>query len=56
MSDSDDDDADDDVIDEQTAKDFAGFIAEPGDEVNDTILSFFLFMCILFAGRRGECR
>lgn len=56
VSDDDDDEDEDDVMDEQTAKDFAGFIAEPGDEVNYEILSSVLSMCLRFVGGRRECQ
>ncbi len=52
MSDDEDDDEEEEM-DEQAVKDLQGFIAEPGEEVNDEILSdFFFIMLFSFLGRR----
>lgn len=53
MSD-DDDDEDDDVMDEDTAKALQGFIAEPGDEVMQKILSIDHFVMIWFIRRKKK--
>ncbi len=47
MSDSDDDE-EEDVIDEKTAKELESFIAEPGDEVNYKIFKSFLFISLFY--------
>ena len=50
----DDDDEDDDVMDEDTAKALKGFIAEPGDEVMEIILSIHYFVMLWFIHRKRK--
>ncbi len=51
MSDDEDDDEEEEM-DEQAVKDLQGFIAEPGEEVNDEILSDVFFRHVLFITRK----